>query len=97
MFQEGIVLFQVYLSKHPQLVMTCVPNNKGDVYHAIKKLCYIESPCPSQVMTISVLRKNEQRLGPIALKVVAQMAAKLWVKFLDYYYQALFVAVKKLL
>ncbi len=51
-------------------------NNKGDVYHAIKKLCYIEAPTPSQVVTMTVLTKAKN-LGAIATKVVAQMAAKL--------------------
>ena len=56
--------------------MTVVPNNKGDVYHTIKKACYVENPTPSQVMTLTVLNKAKQ-LAPIASKVAAQMAAKL--------------------
>ena len=59
--------------------MACVQNNKGDVYHAIKKLCYQSRPCQSQVMTMTVLNNPKARLGAIAKKVVAQMAAKLWV------------------
>ena len=64
-------------AQHPQLVMTFVPNNNGELYHAIKKLCCLEIPCQSQVMTMSVLKKCKDRLEPIAHKVTAQMAAKL--------------------
>ena len=60
----------------PQMVMTVVPNNKGDVYHAVKKVCYVEWPTASQVMTMTVLTKAKS-LAPIATKVLAQMAAKM--------------------
>ena len=60
----------------PTMVMTVVPNNKGEVYHAVKKVCYVESPTASQVMTMTVLTKAKS-LAPIATKVAAQMAAKM--------------------
>jgi aubergine-like protein len=33
----------------PNLVMIVIPNNKGDHYSVVKKICCIESPVPSQV------------------------------------------------
>jgi hypothetical protein len=33
----------------PQLVMTMVPNNRGNLYNVVKKLCYVDLPMPSQV------------------------------------------------
>ena len=45
-----------------EIVMVVIPNNKGEHYHAVKKLCCIEKPVPSQVMTYSVLSK-ERGLG----------------------------------
>ena len=60
----------------PQLVMTVVPNNKGDHYAAIKKKCYLEKPIPSQVVTATVLSKPKGLMS-VATKVAIQMNAKL--------------------
>ena len=60
----------------PQIVMVVTPNNKGEHYHAVKKLCCIEKPVPSQVMTYPVLSK-ERGLGSVASKVAMQMGCKL--------------------
>ncbi len=58
--------------------MVIVPNNKGDVYHTVKKITYVDTPCPCQVVTLTVLNKGQNKgsLAPIATKVAAQMAAK---------------------
>jgi hypothetical protein len=63
----------------PDLVMVIVPNNKGDTYHTVKKVTYVESPKASQVVTLTVLNKGNAKngLGSIATKVAAQMAAKM--------------------
>lgn len=37
-----------------QLVVCIVTGNRDDLYSAIKKLCCVQSPCPSQVSTSSV-------------------------------------------
>ena len=74
------------------LVMTVIPNNKGDHYAgiilspiiqcltflslAIKKICYIQSPVPSQVMTSPVLNKPKGLMS-VATKVALQMNCKL--------------------
>lgn len=67
------------LNMGPDLVMVIVPNNKGDTYHTVKKVTYVESPKASQVVTLTVLNKGNAKngLGPIATKVAAQMAAKM--------------------
>ena len=36
----------------PQMIMVIIPNNKGDTYHAIKKILCVNRPIPSQVITI---------------------------------------------
>ena len=56
--------------------MTLVPNNRGDLYRVVKKLCYVDAAMPSQVVTMTVLNKAKN-LNAIATKVVAQMEAKL--------------------
>ena len=64
------------LEKKPQMMMVVIPNNKSDLYSITKKLCCVQNPCPTQVMTGSLLRKGKG-LGSIALKVAIQMACKL--------------------
>ena len=58
------------------MIMVVVPNNKGDNYHAIKKILCIDKPIPSQVMTGTVLKKPKGLLS-VATKVAIQMASKL--------------------
>ena len=38
----------------PQMIMVIVPNNKGDTYHAIKKILCVNRPIPSQVINIEL-------------------------------------------
>jgi aubergine-like protein len=60
----------------PHMVMVVIPNNKSDAYHAIKKICCIDNPVPSQVMTGQVLNKPKGMMS-VAGKVAIQMAAKM--------------------
>ena len=64
------------IKKAPNLIMTFVPNNRGDLYKAVKTLCYVDAGMPSQVITMTVLNKAKN-LHAIASKVVAQVEAKL--------------------
>merc|ERR550519_1104855 len=64
------------VDEKPAIVMVVVPNNKGEHYHAVKKLCCVEKPTPSQVMTYSVISR-EKGLGSVASKVAMQMCCKL--------------------
>ena len=61
---------------NPQMLMVVVPNNKGDVYHAIKKVLCVDRPIPSQVITGTLLKKGKGLMS-VATKVAIQMAAKL--------------------
>lgn len=60
----------------PQLIMIVIPNNKGDVYHAIKKYLCVDCPVPSQVITATLLKKGKGMMS-VATKVAIQIAAKL--------------------
>lgn len=60
----------------PQMVMVVIPNNKGDSYHAIKKILCVDRPIPSQVVTGTLLKKPKGMMS-VATKVAIQMAAKL--------------------
>lgn len=60
----------------PQMVMVVVPNNRGDHYHAVKKILCVDKPTPSQVVTGTLLGKGKGLMS-VATKVAIQMAAKL--------------------
>ena len=60
----------------PQMIMVVVPNNRGDAYHAVKKILCVDKPVPSQVITGTLLNKGKGLMS-IATKVAIQMAAKL--------------------
>jgi len=62
--------------KGPNMIVVVVPNNKGDVYSVVKKVCCGERGIPSQVVTATVLGK-EKIIGSVATKIAIQMATKL--------------------
>ena len=41
------------IGSHLQLVVTIFPTSRDDRYSALKKLCCIDSPVPSQVIVLS--------------------------------------------
>lgn len=59
-----------------QLVLMVVAAQKADRYAAIKKLCCIESPVPSQVVLTKTI-SNEKRLSAVAQKIALQINCKL--------------------
>ena len=59
-----------------QMVVTIVPNNNKDRYDAIKKVCYCESPMPSQVIVGRTLSKKHMLMS-VCTKIGIQMATKL--------------------
>ena len=67
---------KLLLAQKPRIVMVVIPNNKGEHYSAVKKLCCVEQPVPSQVMTSTVLGKPKGLMS-VATKVVVQMNCKL--------------------
>jgi aubergine-like protein len=58
------------------MIMIVIPNNKGDAYHAVKKICCVDKPVPTQCVTGTVLKKPKGMMS-VATKVAIQMAAKL--------------------
>jgi aubergine-like protein len=42
-----------------QMVMVVIPNNKSDAYSVTKKICCIEKPVPSQVVTATIIGKEK--------------------------------------
>ena len=47
---------KLLLAQKPRIVMVVIPNNKGEHYAAVKKVCITESPIPSQCITSTVLK-----------------------------------------
>ncbi|XP_031426226.1 piwi-like protein 2 [Clupea harengus] len=59
-----------------QLVICIITGNKDDLYSAIKKLCCVQSPVPSQAINVRTI-SQPQKLRSIAQKILLQMNAKL--------------------
>ena len=57
------------------MVMFVLPNNRTDIYNAVKTLCLVHYSIPSQGITCNLLRK-ERALPGICGKVALQMACK---------------------
>ncbi|KAM6931274.1 piwi-like protein 2 [Xenentodon cancila] len=67
-----------HLTSEPnmQLVMCIITGNREDLYGAIKKLCCIKSPIPSQVINVRTI-SQPQKLRSIAQKILLQVNSKL--------------------
>ncbi|RUS89237.1 hypothetical protein EGW08_002980 [Elysia chlorotica] len=64
------------LKETVQMVVAVVTNNKKDRYDAIKKMCCIDNPVPSQVVMTKTLSKK-QGLMSVATKIAIQMNCKM--------------------
>ena len=70
---------RLLLNQSVQLFMMIFPQQKADRYSAVKKLCCIESPVPSQVVCVKPI-SNEKRLAAVAQKIALQnsISISLW-------------------
>ncbi|XP_015235143.1 PREDICTED: piwi-like protein 2 [Cyprinodon variegatus] len=59
-----------------QLVVCIMAGNRDDLYSAIKKVCCVKSPIPSQVINIRTI-SQQQRLRSIAQKILLQVNSKM--------------------
>ncbi|NWI19428.1 PIWL2 protein, partial [Crypturellus soui] len=60
-----------------QLVLCITPGGREDLYGAIKKLCCVQVPVPSQVINVQSLMGQASKLRSIAQKVLLQINCKL--------------------
>ncbi|XP_042344076.1 piwi-like protein 2 [Plectropomus leopardus] len=59
-----------------QLVVCIMVGNRDDLYSAIKKLCCVKSPIPSQAINVRTI-SQPQKLKSVAQKILLQMNSKL--------------------
>ncbi|KAM5170425.1 piwi-like protein 2 [Mantella aurantiaca] len=59
-----------------QLLLVVISGNRDDLYGAIKKLCCVQTPVPSQVVNTRTI-SNPNKLRSIAQKILLQMNCKL--------------------
>ncbi|KAM9811002.1 piwi-like protein 2 [Neosynchiropus ocellatus] len=59
-----------------QLVVCIVVGNRDDLYSAIKKLCCVKNPIPSQVINVRTI-SQQQKLRSVAQKILLQINCKL--------------------
>lgn len=67
---------QLTSEPHLQLVVCIMTGNRDDLYSAIKKLCCIQSPVPSQAINVRTI-SQPQKLRSIAQKILLQINCKL--------------------
>ncbi|XP_061673769.1 piwi-like protein 2 isoform X2 [Syngnathoides biaculeatus] len=59
-----------------QLVVCILVGNRNDLYCAIKKLCCVKSPIPSQAINVRTI-SQQQKLRSVAQKILLQVNSKL--------------------
>uniref|UniRef100_A0A672YJW0 Piwi-like protein 2 n=1 Tax=Sphaeramia orbicularis TaxID=375764 RepID=A0A672YJW0_9TELE len=67
---------QLISKPNMQLVVCIIVGNRDDLYSAIKKLCCVKSPIPSQAINIRTI-SQPQKLRSIAQKILLQVNSKL--------------------
>ncbi|XP_072834982.2 piwi-like protein 2 [Pogona vitticeps] len=60
-----------------QLVVCIITGSRDDLYGAIKKLCCVQSPVPSQVINVRTITTQPSKLRSIATKILLQINCKL--------------------
>ncbi|XP_030594224.1 piwi-like protein 2 isoform X1 [Archocentrus centrarchus] len=67
-----------HLTSQPslQLVVCIIVGNRDDLYAAIKKLCCVKNPIPSQAINVRTI-SQQQKLKSVAQKILLQINSKL--------------------
>ncbi|NWH96952.1 PIWL2 protein, partial [Tichodroma muraria] len=60
-----------------QLLLCIIPSSRDDIYGAIKKLCCVQSPVPSQVINAQSLMGHPGKIRSVVQKVLLQINCKL--------------------
>ncbi|NWU37781.1 PIWL2 protein, partial [Hylia prasina] len=60
-----------------QLLLCIIPSGRDDVYGAIKKLCCVQTPVPSQVINAQSLTGHPGKIRSVVQKVLLQINCKL--------------------
>uniref|UniRef100_A0A8C5TS28 Piwi-like protein 2 n=1 Tax=Malurus cyaneus samueli TaxID=2593467 RepID=A0A8C5TS28_9PASS len=60
-----------------QLLLCIIPSGRDDVYGAVKKLCCVQSPVPSQVINAQSLMGHPGKIRSVVQKVLLQINCKL--------------------
>ncbi|XP_042332400.1 piwi-like protein 2 [Sceloporus undulatus] len=60
-----------------QLIVCIITGTRDDLYGAIKKLCCVQSPIPSQVINARTIATQPNKLRSIAQKILLQINCKL--------------------
>lgn len=64
------------IDENTQMVVVIVSSKRKDRYDAIKRVCCLEKPVPSQVVTSAII-DDEKKRKSVVTKVAIQMNCKL--------------------
>lgn len=79
--ESFLTAIRANLNQQTQMVVTIFPTSRDDRYSAVKKLCCIEAPVPSQVIiskTIRDMKKLRSVTQKIALQINCKLGGELW-------------------
>ncbi|XP_055386701.1 protein argonaute-3 [Condylostylus longicornis] len=79
--EEYVSALRKCISSETQIVVVICPTSRDDRYAAIKKICCVENPVPSQVINARTLKndaKNRSIVQKIALQMNCKMGGTLW-------------------
>lgn len=74
-------VLQQEINPNVQIVVVILPTNRKDRYDAIKKICVVTHPCPSQVIVSRTLAKQQMLMSvatKIAMQINCKMGGDLW-------------------
>ncbi|XP_034288812.1 piwi-like protein 2 [Pantherophis guttatus] len=77
LLQAGYLLSFLFIKGSIQLVVCIITGNKDDLYRAIKRLCNVQNPVPSQVINVRTISTQYAKLRSIAQKILLQINCKL--------------------
>jgi aubergine-like protein len=70
-----------HVTNKSQIVVCIVTSKRKDRYDAIKRICCIENPVPSQVVTSQIIdddRKRKSVITKVAIQMNCKLGGELW-------------------
>ena len=71
-----------HVKKSTQMVVIIVSNKRKDRYDAIKRICCIDLPIPSQVVTSQIIedpKKSKSVITKVAIQMNCKLGGEIWV------------------
>lgn len=70
-----------HVNQSTQMAVVLLTSKRKDIYDAVKRICCLESPVPSQVVTTKILeddRKHKSIVTKVAIQMNAKLGGEIW-------------------